>query len=144
MHIIYIYREHETDGSTYPRCGKGSFAEAQLPEGERDAPRAGHSQLGSLARGTPRDERRPLASCWTSANTAHRGRNPQVSCVLTSTPRTFSGCRDVAEALRACVQGPKIAARAAPTWIFGSRHSTAVHDTGLQVGVRWEEHRQNK
>ena len=53
----YIYREHETDGSTYPRCGKGSFAEAQLPEGERDAPRAGHSQLGSLARGTPRDER---------------------------------------------------------------------------------------
>ena len=55
--ILYIYREHETDGSTYPRCGKGSFAEAQLPEGERDAPRAGHSQLGSLARGTPRDER---------------------------------------------------------------------------------------
>lgn len=59
MHIIY--REHAPDGSTYPCCGKGSFAEAQLPEGERDDPgrdkqesRSQHEprQLGSLAHDT--------------------------------------------------------------------------------------------
>ena len=72
---IYTYREHETDGSTYPCCGKGSFA----------------------------------------------GRH----CVMIPGGTNRSQDRSTSRANL-------------DLWL------TTLHDTGLQVGVRWEEHRQNK
>ena len=95
MHIIH--REHETDGSTYPCCGKGSFAEVQ---------------------------------CWKESVMIPGGtnRSQDRSTSRTNLDRWLTPLHEMNEVERRSTTG----------------HGKAVHDTGLQVGVRWEEHRQNK